>query len=1021
MALPYPHGVGAGQIGQAANISTSPITGTAKGMLVGPNDDAISALVNRGIYAVNANVNYLYGLLGTDRAVLEVAAYTAAGGGDANQQIIGDIFVGLNTYTDASQAVQILDADGNELLLDGDKIVAIDIQNPLGVSIFPPAVGSEFSTDPFVVFGYEITGGAATIPANVDYQIVYGKAADLESAAIDDLVRVPIQHAQEGDVGEAKAFGHSTENAVIGARPALTWVDRAQAAGGCYIQWTAFWCLVDGRIRYVAAGDTSATGVNNNNSATFYVDCWGTVQVTTTGGAVAPGVSTEDYMLLGYGSVGVDVWTDTADANRSLGQKIPYITVGTSSEDKVNFESLQDAVDFVGYMYNSTLDSVFFPAVDSSELPRIIIVSGITLTATVTFRSPVTIEGAMLHAGFVSGDRNPQIFFDFNVGDVIDCSQYTVVAKDLQVTYTGVGAGRTDFLFGNAGANSLFERINGGSDNPALSFGGAFEITGSNSVVRDCGFSQIGATVGIYLHNVAGAPNNAVVDHTSLVVLAGAAGQMLYADDVSGAVITNSTLNGGAAGIGVMLNATVGLKLRDCAITGIQPFSTGGAGLALEVSDCTITGNTTVLAVDSLVMRGRTIIAGNFTVAGATLDIADVTTTGSIAATLNAAGHVAIDRCLVTPATATTGYGIQVTLDSGVGVVGDYLHIRGNRVTAVFAAGGPATYAGINVLWTSSGVDVEDISDNVVVMETDSGAATGFNGICSVSFPVSLLRMSGNIVETTITGAFAAAVSYGMAVVQAAGAQCRAEVDNNQVTVEGDSSATCSWAQVLSRPIGIALLPDVSTVFRVWVRGNRVRMPQNTVATPPLNETCTGIYTAEVERGFFADNEIYPAYRGLVVMPASDVSGELKFESNDVNFGHCEDADAGTWYDSGAGIVAGMYDGATHYYFDSIIMVGNRVKSSGVSDAAETRHCVHGHVLATTGLVVFTGNTVIDGNAYSGGGGTMYSWQFYEGIAGPGGTLITSTQFRPSIAGPATDAGNHNHAQTAGAMTSDPV
>ena len=111
ITLPYPHGTGVGQIGEGAHINSNPIAGTTKGMMIDPGADGLSAQANRADYAVNANVNHLLGYLNESKARLEESAFTAGGGGDAEIQLTGSIFVGMNTYTNPREAFQILDSE----------------------------------------------------------------------------------------------------------------------------------------------------------------------------------------------------------------------------------------------------------------------------------------------------------------------------------------------------------------------------------------------------------------------------------------------------------------------------------------------------------------------------------------------------------------------------------------------------------------------------------------------------------------------------------------------------------------------------------------------------------------------------------------------------------------------------------------------------------------------------------------------------------------------------------------------
>jgi len=223
MPLPFPHGIGSGQIGNNADINTSDTPGSTGGRFIGFGEEGTSAIANRAHWALSSNDDYLYGKVTRDIAVGSGAAFTSSS--QSTYHLTGDVFCGDDTYPgtpgtyddDYAEGMLLLfsvlddkyneltDALGNEVRVAvvRDTTNAVDMYK--GGTVPPPGyVG--FVTNPWVTFRTVDASGAEvqnpyTIPVSQKVRLLFGIKSTLEALPRDALTRYHLNAADEAPAG----------------------------------------------------------------------------------------------------------------------------------------------------------------------------------------------------------------------------------------------------------------------------------------------------------------------------------------------------------------------------------------------------------------------------------------------------------------------------------------------------------------------------------------------------------------------------------------------------------------------------------------------------------------------------------------------------------------------------------------------------------------------------------------------------------------------------------------------------
>jgi len=171
--------------------------GAAGSRAVEFGEDGLSSAVNRGLYALGKNDEYIQERMEEQIARPDFVTFTPAGGNGDEYTFSADVWCGDTFYTPEDQSVRdslisVLDEKYNDLIdpTTGDKIVVREIKDALSVS----QVGSGFSTNPIVTFRKvdPVTGALGanyTIPDGTVVWLAFGRAATLDELTTDTNVR----------------------------------------------------------------------------------------------------------------------------------------------------------------------------------------------------------------------------------------------------------------------------------------------------------------------------------------------------------------------------------------------------------------------------------------------------------------------------------------------------------------------------------------------------------------------------------------------------------------------------------------------------------------------------------------------------------------------------------------------------------------------------------------------------------------------------------------------------------------
>lgn len=972
--LPYPHGTAAGTIGEGAHIDQSTIGATVAGMFVAPGEAGSSAGNNRAHWGLSVNVDHIMGRIQRELPQPTTSAYTAGVGGDANVQVTAaavDVFIGLVGYAgdDINSVVRVLDREGNQLTVDGQPVMITNIQKPLGGDIFPPlATVDQFQTDPFVVF-------STPIPEGADYQLVYAVNTQVEELGQDCLMADRTQFYATRNVRTVQVVDRTTANAIVGPTPVLPF-------NPTEFGWPDFYCHVRGKIFAVAAGTLA---VANNQYVVAYVDEFGAVNIAEFGAAYQA-ISPEDNLVLAYGQTdAVGAWSDDTDMAMALTSYPVYVTVGRSHTAETNFDDLQKAIDFIGYLWQYISDEAKM-ADDVFGLPRIMIVSAVSVSSTINLGSPIWIEGAFADRRQASiAFRRPQLEFDV-VADLFDCvdgaTNYPMVVKDLWLVYTPVG-NRTGYMFFKPGKRSVFDHVYVEAVKVGAYTGGFVDVGGRGTKLVDCrvvhGSDDVGGLPVVNAVYVDADKNadNLLIDRCEFSSLNGNANERLIVGDrIDGLVVRDTELSL-CAGVDIRVtgvggaNGKITLERVVATSTAINvkiDAAVATADTDVTMDDCKFAGEVyagTTTPLSRIVLTASELAAEyGLSAASTTLDRSKrITACGRISVVGD--GQVFVGKNYI----EYDGVGsfipaLTVDINAGAGDVYT-IDVYKNKLEIDTAL---ATIEGIHVSHTAGAYPRRLAIEGNNVDITTSALAAGIFGVRVDSSLCQVLRIQKNevVIDATIAG-FDTVFSAGIYAMMDPTAMARVYVDKNRVYFKGVSAAgagaVCTFANIDSNPCGIA-------VYYTGVGGwQRLSLVDNEISCDIASgyTIFTGIFTTLPNDMFIRGNRIKNCYRGIIAyQPGGSpiVYGRAAVTDNIVtDLGMLVSADGLAWEDSACGICVGVNTPAgEHHDFESAIVCNNVVTSSVKAIIGATqRHLYNVKVdNAAGGPISFLGNHALD-------------------------------------------------------------
>lgn len=158
-------------------------------------DDATSAYMNRGLFALGQNTDALDDYLHRDIAVPVRTASVTAGSAITTIAITGQIFIGasgtVNNQVNRDALFSVLDSNGNEIIsVPGGSSVQVGLVHDGSNNNVVGTTASGFRS------GVTLTLTAA-IPSGTSYYVVYGERGNLAALPVDALTSVKVRSAQE--------------------------------------------------------------------------------------------------------------------------------------------------------------------------------------------------------------------------------------------------------------------------------------------------------------------------------------------------------------------------------------------------------------------------------------------------------------------------------------------------------------------------------------------------------------------------------------------------------------------------------------------------------------------------------------------------------------------------------------------------------------------------------------------------------------------------------------------------------
>jgi len=198
-----PHPLGDSSAGDlfypgSPSVVVSDVPGSAGSRAVEFGEDGYSSAVNRGLYALGKNDEYIQERMEEEIARPDFVSFTPAGGNGGNYTFSAKVWCGDSYYTPEDDDVReslisVLDERYNELIdpTSGDRVVVKEILDaPAGTT----QVGSGFVTNPYIVFKRRnpVTGASGAdyiIPDGTVVILAFGRASTLDELTTDDNVR----------------------------------------------------------------------------------------------------------------------------------------------------------------------------------------------------------------------------------------------------------------------------------------------------------------------------------------------------------------------------------------------------------------------------------------------------------------------------------------------------------------------------------------------------------------------------------------------------------------------------------------------------------------------------------------------------------------------------------------------------------------------------------------------------------------------------------------------------------------
>jgi hypothetical protein len=203
MALPFPHGVGPGDIAETSAYDTTGIGSVATKRFIGVGEDLTSAIANRPHWALSENIDYLYQVISADRALPAEHNFTAAGA-TPKVQLSGEVWVATpaGSYPVVKQdglniLFSVLDADFNELIdpITGEQVYVEEVKDAGEVATVYKTPADGFEPNPYVYFG---SGGISyPIPNLTVVNVMYGLRGAFETMPTDTFLKRSVQFGEE--------------------------------------------------------------------------------------------------------------------------------------------------------------------------------------------------------------------------------------------------------------------------------------------------------------------------------------------------------------------------------------------------------------------------------------------------------------------------------------------------------------------------------------------------------------------------------------------------------------------------------------------------------------------------------------------------------------------------------------------------------------------------------------------------------------------------------------------------------
>lgn len=948
--LPFPHGANDGQIGAGSLKSTTMIPGSGPpggpgGMFIGPNEDLTSAGVNRGPWALSHNIQHIWNRMHTSEHPLAVPAmetFTAGGGGDANITLTADdFFIGMSGDTDPGYLFQILDEDYNPLHVGGTLVTADDVCDHSMVSYYALAEDT-FAEEAVVVF-------SASIPAGTVYNVMYATRTGLENMDANALVDVFLRTYQRSGLATAsRVFDRSTPNACLGEAPTLTF------AGGGVVEYTEFWCHINGRVYHVPAGHVTTTAA----FITIHVDVNGEVQGTSDA-VYYPAVSPETNIILGYGQWGGS-WADEYSCGRQLNSKPVYITVGESETHETNFETLNEAINFTNYLHERVRDSLDL-AEEGMESPKIYIMAPTTITETINLAGPVHIVGGVGSLDIPSSmERHPQVLIDFTNGPVFACNFNGVVVENL--AFAALGAPRNGYLFDFVGPLSKFSRIYTMAYVGDENFGGF--VYGSQQLIIEHSFlGHLNDTAGpaIFLDGAFGCK----IDHCEISLVLGDAVHLADAEnsELSNTRIYISEYGGAGTGTALALSGNSGrdVVLKQCRLAngesgGDTPLVINGTNYRVTLIDSIVKlDDNLALQVGDTTPIAR-LICQNCNIGTSEIDALEVRITGGVLNNMqytcdNHRGDFSIKD---TRFEDVTSEHILVLTP-----IGGHLHkyLIKNATFEFSGAVGPANAIRLD----DAGAYVPDfVVDSCIFVHAENIPRINFVNVADGSGAENIVICNNTIDLTanTFFGEVLRPISIGLS------AEARTiRVQDNNITLRGDvfkSMGDPVEVELNSMTVAAGLtsvyIKGDANNKKVWVQGNHLRFIPDTADIP---QCVAGIMILSCNDVSVIDNNVLNFKWGIVNVvydfegaPPGSSTERAFFRGNTTLFGNytTTTAEIGDWgFDNRWNSAAGIICGVGLLGLDplctvrNVVLSDNQIYSMGIAD--DSSHPVHRDML----------------------------------------------------------------------------